>query len=234
MTTSEAARRFPWVLTLCFLPALALLIGLGAWQVQRLHWKEGLIAQAEAAAAEPVIEWWRPEDLAPFRKFELSCPGIQSAPFLELQTIRDGEPGVRLISVCRPEGVNAVLLIDRGFVAESISARPPVEPSDQVVVLFGEFRTVPKPGPFAPPPPEPGHRFLVRDEAAMAQYLEAGPVAGTIFATTSTNPEFKALQPSVPPVAFSNNHLGYAATWFGLALALAGFYAAMVMRRMKP
>lgn len=224
-------RRFPWGLTLCVIPALALLIGLGVWQTQRMQWKAGLIAQAEAAAAEPVIEWWRTEDLAPFRKFELSCPGIQAAHFVELQTIRDGEPGVRLISVCRPEGVNVILLVDRGFVADSISARPPVEPSEQVVVLFGEYRAIPKPGPFAPPPPAPGQRFLVRDEAAMAEYLEAGPVAGTVFALTSTNPEWKALQPSAPPVAFSNNHLGYAITWFGLALVLAGFYIAMLRKR---
>ena len=35
--------------------SLALLIGLGVWQLQRLEWKQGLIAQIEARAhAEPV------------------------------------------------------------------------------------------------------------------------------------------------------------------------------------
>lgn len=32
---------------------LILLIGLGVWQVERLKWKEGLIAAADAAAAKP-------------------------------------------------------------------------------------------------------------------------------------------------------------------------------------
>ena len=37
-----------------------------------------------------------------------------------------------------------------------------------------------------------------------------------------------------PPPAFSNNHLGYAITWFGLALGLVGVYVAMLrLRRQK-
>ncbi|HAJ02034.1 MAG TPA: Surfeit locus 1 family protein, partial [Brevundimonas sp.] len=45
-------------------------------------------------------------------------------------------------------------------------------------------------------------------------------------------PGWEALQPSAPPAAFSNNHLGYALTWFGLALALAGFYIALLRRKL--
>ena len=46
-------KRFPWMLTVGTAAALVLLIGLGVWQVERLRWKEGLIAAAEAAAAKP-------------------------------------------------------------------------------------------------------------------------------------------------------------------------------------
>ena len=43
------------LLTACSAAALAVLIGLGLWQLQRLQWKEGLIAQIEARVkAEPV------------------------------------------------------------------------------------------------------------------------------------------------------------------------------------
>ncbi|HBV12362.1 MAG TPA: Surfeit locus 1 family protein, partial [Brevundimonas sp.] len=47
------------------------------------------------------------------------------------------------------------------------------------------------------------------------------------------NPELTALRPVSPPAAFSNNHLGYALTWFGLAAALVGFYAAVMVRRYR-
>ena len=37
-----------WI-SLFWLALFAILIGLGTWQIQRLHWKVGLIAQREAA-----------------------------------------------------------------------------------------------------------------------------------------------------------------------------------------
>jgi hypothetical protein len=58
----------------------------------------------------------------------------------------------------------------------------------------------------------------------------ADPDPNTLFALTSSNPEWTALQPSAPPAAFSNNHLGYALTWFGLALALVGFYIVLLRK----
>ena len=40
-------KRFPWILTVLTVLGLILLIGLGVWQVERLKWKEGLIAAAD-------------------------------------------------------------------------------------------------------------------------------------------------------------------------------------------
>ena len=45
---SDAAPRkpgFPIGLTVATVIALAILCGLGAWQVQRLHWKQGVLAR---------------------------------------------------------------------------------------------------------------------------------------------------------------------------------------------
>jgi surfeit locus 1 family protein len=68
----------------------------------------------------------------------------------------------------------------------------------------------------------------------MARALKVeGPISPfTVFATTSTNPDWSALRPSAPPAAFTNNHLGYALTWFGLAVALIAFYGVLLRRRM--
>jgi surfeit locus 1 family protein len=233
MTTSETARRFPWGLTLAVIPAMALLIGLGVWQVQRLHWKEGLIAAAEAARELPPVPLDQIRglgDKAEFRQVLLPCT-MDTRPYVELQSIHDGEPGVRLISEC--EGY----LVDLGFVSETISARPAQathEPKDLVPYPVAVARLAPPPNGMEPPPNN--GRFYARDNAAMARALKAGPPVSslTLYVTYEAYPGWRALKPAVPPVAFENNHLGYAATWFGLALALAGFYAAMVMRRMKP
>lgn len=51
--TVAARPRFPIVLTLLAVVLLGVLLALGTWQVQRMQWKEGLIASAEAAAGQP-------------------------------------------------------------------------------------------------------------------------------------------------------------------------------------
>ena len=38
---------------LLLVATFAILVSLGTWQMQRLHWKEGLIARADAAAVAP-------------------------------------------------------------------------------------------------------------------------------------------------------------------------------------
>ena len=245
-------RRFPWVLTVFSALTFALLIALGVWQVQRLQWKEGLIAEAKAAAAMPPMD---PTELrrnggpeAEFRTVRLTCAGLDAAPYVELRTIQDGQPGVRLISPCITarysmggETHRDVYLVDRGFVSETVSARPSQAWSDRDVEIVAQVRHPPPPNGMTPSPD--GRQFYGRDNRAMAEMLMTTPPPGrtaglgsvrpaTLFATTSSNPEWQALQPSAPPAAFSNNHLGYAITWFGLALALAGFYIALLRRKL--
>ena len=234
-TTSE--RGFPWILTVLSAALLAVLIGLGVWQVQRLAWKEGLIDQAEAAAAMSPVPAGEVlnQPGGEFRRAILDCPGLDAAPYIELQSIHDGDAGVRLISPCRPQGVEATFLIDRGFVADEISARPPVDPTATGPIrITAVMREAPAPN-WMSPPPQNG-RFFARDPEAMAEALNIdGAVdARVLFAETSTNPEWAALRPAVPPAAFSNNHLGYAITWFGLAAALMVFYGLMLKRRLRP
>ena len=233
--TPSPPRAFPWILTLAVAVALAVLISLGVWQVQRLQWKTAMIARAEAAAAQvpaPLAEVLGSPD-PEFRRALVVCPGLDRARWIELQSIQDGQAGVRLISACRPAGQGRILLVDRGFVAETISARPPVEATSMPVSLRLVVRDTPAPGAMAPPPQ--GRHFFARDNVAMARALgvEGAVDPHTFYAETSTNPEWQALRPGAPPAVFSNNHLGYAITWFGLALALAGVYGAVVFKRFR-
>jgi surfeit locus 1 family protein len=220
-------RRFPFGLTIVCVVALGLLIGLGTWQVQRLQWKQGLIARSEAATTLPPVSLGALSRLPDpeFRKAVLSCD-FQNQPFVELQSIHDGQAGVRLISAC--EG----WLVDLGFVADTVSARPDRQPA-AIPGIVAEARKVEAPNGFAPPPE--GNRFYARDTAAMSRALGVqGAVRPyVLFATSPAWPQWAELQPSAPPAAFSNNHLGYALTWFGLALAVIAFYIVLLLRRLR-
>ena len=50
-------RRVPILPTLVVAAAIALMISLGLWQVQRVHWKERLLAQYNRAERLPPISW---------------------------------------------------------------------------------------------------------------------------------------------------------------------------------
>lgn len=237
-------KRFPWLLTLAVAVMLAALVALGTWQARRLAWKTGLIAAAEAAAARPPVPLRQAlaEPDPEFRRVTVDCPGLASAPVVRLQAVLDGQAGVRLVSACLPPrrqgdaGAEAYL-IDRGFVADDVgdgaaepSPGPP--PGPVVEALTAQVRTAPPPGRMAPPPGQ--GRFYARDTPAMARALGLDPARvgpQTLYALTSSDPQWPALRPSAPPAAFSNNHLGYAITWYGLAAALAGVYVALLRRR---
>src|SRR3954454_10404300 len=50
-------RRLPLIPTLIVAAAVAVMIGLGMWQLQRAKWKEGLLARYAEAQKLPPIAW---------------------------------------------------------------------------------------------------------------------------------------------------------------------------------
>jgi surfeit locus 1 family protein len=225
-------KRLPIGLTLAMLVSLAILCTLGGWQLQRLAWKTRILAQIEASKSAPV----RPLDAVlagaesfEFRRVVLDCPAQALDRQLELYGLLDGQPGRRLIVACPT--ASGSILVDQGFVAEGISARPAA--GQATVRIEGVLRSPDRPGRFNPAAPQDG-LWYGRDIAAMARALDArSPAPVFLFASTSTRPDWKALVPAPVPAEIANRHLEYALTWFGLAGALLAIYAAMLWRRFK-
>jgi surfeit locus 1 family protein len=232
-------RGFPVGLTIAVAVALVILVGLGTWQLQRRAWKEGVLARIAALQAAPsrpigpVLDRLADGADADFTRVTASCPGLGAAPFLELYSVRDGQAGSRLISACKVASARyATVLVDRGFVADTISARPAVAASTAPIEVTGVLRQ-PEHGNAFSPPNQPG-RWYTRDVPAMAAALNAAqPAPLFLMAETSSNSEWKALVPAPLPSDIPNRHLEYALTWYGLAGALLGVYAAMLLRRRK-
>lgn len=237
------ARRFPIGLTIATVISLAILLTLGSWQVQRLTWKRDLLSRIAALQAAPaedigsVLTSMKNGGDVEFTRVRLvGCKGLAAAPYLELYGVREGQAGSRLISACKLEGAAyGSVLVDRGFVVDSVSARPPVDSASTMPLdIVGVVRK-PDPASFVSPPNDvAGNKWYTRDVPAMAAALKvADPAPMFLMTETSTNPEWAALDPAPLPAEISNRHLEYALTWFGLAGALAAVYAAVLIRKRK-
>lgn len=238
MTTSS--RRFPLVLTIAAAVAFLILCGLGTWQVQRLHWKTQLLARIEAlrtALPRPVGEVLANGDAdAEFARVTADCPGIATAAYVSLYSIQEGQGGYRVISPCRiAGGAYRSILVDRGFIADTVKDRPKVDRGLTAPVRVTGILRAPDEPTFVTPANRPiDNQWYSRDVAAMAEHLRApSPAPLFLMAETATNPELPILKPAPLPAEISNRHLEYAVTWFGLAAALAGVYAALLWRKWK-
>ena len=246
MTISEQARgqgasppRRRLGLTLLFLLALATLISLGVWQLQRLAWKQDLLDRIALAQAKPAValtealEAHRDGMEVEYARVVTDCPGLDQARYVKLFSVRDGVLGFRAISPCEVDDATwGSILVDRGFVAEAEAARLPALDRTQTEhrPVVGVLR-LPEPPTFVTPEDRPAENaWFRRDIPAMAKALGAAAPAPLFLMLESPPPAGFGPTPAPLPASISNRHLGYAITWFGLAAALAAVYAAMLLK----
>jgi surfeit locus 1 family protein len=234
-------QRFPIVLTLIVLVMLAILMGLGTWQLQRLKWKQNLlhqIAGLEAAPARPlgsVLALQKGGQDESFTRVSTPCPDLETRPVLRLFTVAEGGvAGYRLITACPlPAGEDyGSILVDRGFVAQLGDDQPHVIPGQVIAApVVGILRGGGERSFVTPRNRADQNQWYWRDVAAMARALHAPDPAPLYLMLETPAPASGQPRPSPLPPNIPNNHLGYAITWFGLAGALLGVYLAMLFRK---
>ena len=228
---------------------LVILLALGVWQVQRLQWKEALLARIAALQSAPpeplgVVLNRLPTPGEPARgevdfvRVQTVCPTLQQTPSLHLYAILDGVMGYRLISACPiTAGPFRSLLVDRGFVADErvgqVRTGPPI-----TAPVVGVLRKVDGVSWLSPPNTPARNIWHSRNVAAMASAL-AAPSPAPVFLMLESprppdpGPQGAAPAPAAIPTDIPNNHLGYALTWFGLAIGLVCVYASSLIRRRR-
>ncbi len=230
-------RRFSLVPLLAVVIGVLILTSLGVWQVQRLQWKEGLLARIAAlqsAPAEPlnvVLNRLKGGGEVDFVRVQTACPTLQQTPALHLYAILEGVMGGRFITACPiSAGPYRSLLVDRGFVeAEKIAD---VRPGPQTPGrLIGVLRRTERPSWLSPPDNVARNDWHTRDVPAMAAALHAPSPAPVMLMLETPGPTGFGPRPAAIPTDIPNNHLGYALTWFGLAVGLVAFYIASLRRR---
>jgi surfeit locus 1 family protein len=234
MSASTAAHRFRLRLWpgLATLAALALLLGLGSWQVQRLHWKEGLIATRAAQLAAPPAPL--PATAADWQGWDFRKVSVRGRFRHDLEQLFgayaiDGRFGQHVLTpLVRPDG--AAVLVDRGFVP---AERAPVETRREgeiagrvLVTGIARFRGADRPAWFTPANQPAKGTWYWYDMVALARTLGLQLLPVVIEADATPNPGGLP-QGGQTRTELPNNHLQYAITWYGLAAALVGVYIAL-------
>ena len=240
MTAERRPFRLSFWMTVCTIPSLMVLIGLGIWQVQRLEWKEALIADRAERTNAPAIAL-SAVPAAGWRAFELRAVRTTGVYLhdksLEIasRTLK-GRPGVHVITPLALSGGAGTVLVNRGW-APPANARNPAEfrrPAG-VVAVEGFLRAGAKTSDWVPDN-EPGNDiWFFADAPAMAAargltgvkpfVIELAPTAGGLAGARG----YPIAGQTITEIR--NNHLQYAVTWFGLAATLVVIYIAYHLRR---
>jgi surfeit locus 1 family protein len=220
-------------MSIASLITFGMLLLLGSWQVQRLHWKRDLIAQTENRLAGTPIKL---EDalgtagtLSDAQYVKVEAFGhFDHASEVFLFTSK-GQAGVGF-QVLTPLVMDSgrTVLVDRGFIPSKYkeASTREVGQTEGRVRVVGLIRTSITPARFTPKANRESGVWYSRDLEDIAEFLAiSSPIPVFIDADDTPNPGGLPLGGKTI-VTFPNSHLGYAITWFGLALSLLAVYIA--------
>jgi surfeit locus 1 family protein len=220
--------------------ALAVLMALGFWQLDRKSWKEGLIAAMnERLAAQPQPlpppETW-PQlsaENAEFRRVRLRAdflPVPDTYAYVAGSALRGDikEPGYFVFRPARlPDGKTVV--VNRGYVALDHTEQSPPGP----VEITGYIRWPEPKSWFVSSSDSAGETWFVRDHRAMAAARGWGEVAPFYIDQEAPTPPGGLPRPAALTVMLRNDHFGYALTWFGLAAMLLVVFGSWLVSRVR-
>ena len=110
-------RRWPLIPTILVAAAIATMIGLGVWQLQRRHEKLALLDRLAAARTQPPIDWPAAPFAGPLPLFRaasghcLSVTGFRTAAGQN----REGDPGFLVIADCRVGAEGPGMAVELGW-----------------------------------------------------------------------------------------------------------------------
>ena len=205
---------------------LAMLVALGVWQLHRLQWKTGLLAEidrAEASAPVPL-----PAHPLPFTKVSITGhlrTDLSAFYGVDVRDVPGGTAiGAQLVQPLERAGQDPVL-VDRGWVREGQADIPGGD-----VTIVGYVRDPATPGLFSPADDVAGRHFYTLDPQKIGAALGLPRVAPFTLVAMGDGgmPEAASALPRPP-----NDHLNYALTWFGLAASLLVVFGAYVRKVLR-
>ena len=224
--------------TVFWLGIIAILCALGLWQIQRLHWKEALIAELNATMTNPPSAL--PAKATSLKELEfhhVKFTGVylNKDELYRHAIAKDGKPGFHVVTPFKLTG-GGILLVDRGFVPEdrrdpASRAAGQIEGETSVTGLL----RLPEAGSWFTPANNPAKNlWFAMDLPAMAKADHlSGVMPFYIDADATPAPTGGLPLGGQTDAHLPNDHLQYALTWFGLAVVAAVYYVLIVLGLLK-
>lgn len=218
------------------IPALALLLWLGTWQLQRGSAKEAMLAE-RAAARQAEAHPLPTTDAGAVRGEPVSVSGhyVGARQLLLDNQVWRQRVGYRVWTPLRTE-TGRLVLVDRGWIpiGDDRDRPPSPEIPEGTVSVRGIWRALPEPGLRLAAPgvceQERWPRVLNYPTFEQVQCQFHAPVADGLLLLDEKAPGGFARDWSdagIPPV----RHYGYAVQWYALALAVAVLFGILNTRR---
>ncbi|NOD77084.1 MULTISPECIES: SURF1 family protein [unclassified Ruegeria] len=201
------------------LAGLGVLLSLGIWQVQRLSWKQEVLAEIEdRISADPVdLPAQVSEDADKYLPVIVSGEMVPGEIHV-LVSVKQVGAGYRIIQSFNTG--DRTILVDRGFVPTTAKD---TERLTGPMEIAGNLHWPDEIDGYTPEADIDANIWFARDVQNLAAALGAEPVL--LIARSQTDPNVAPLP--VDTAGIPNDHLQYAITWFGLALvwaAMTGYF----------
>lgn len=195
------------VAALLLVAGLVAFVSLGIWQLQRLAWKEAILAEIDARIAEaPVALAARPDRTADRYRAVRVTGAFLPGEILVLVSSRDYGAGFRVISPFVTDAGRRIL-VDRGFVPASARETPR---RDGPATVEGNLHWPDERSGSTPEDDIAGNWWYAREVDKMAAHLGTEPLL--LIARSATDPG--VLPMPVDSSGIHNRHFEYAMTWF--------------------
>jgi surfeit locus 1 family protein len=225
------------------LAAMALMLALGTWQVERLSWKETLLARITSQLAQPPVPLATVETaLAAGEPIEYR-PVTLTGTFLHDRerhffATYDGQSGFYIYTPLRLTD-GRVVFVNRGFVPydrKEATTRAEGQVAGELTVTgLARQRLTGKPSWLVPTNDPARNIFYWKDLDVMAASASLSEPLLPFFVDADKAPNPGDLPiGGVTIIDLPNNHLQYAVTWYGLAAALGAVCLVMWLRRNRP
>ena len=218
-----------FILPLIFgLLGTAVLIGLGVWQLQRLEWKEAILSDIEARILAAPVALPDVPDAGEDRYLPVSVTGVLQDPAIRvLVSQKQIGAGYRIIRPLQTD--ERRIMVDLGFLPVQ-SPTPPAGPAP--VTVTGNLHWPAEVDSYTPAPDMRADIWCARELPRMADHLGAEPVLVVARQTSLPHGDLSPLPVDISGIP--NDHLGYAVTWFGLALVWIVMTVTLLWRMRRP